>query len=98
MGTLHRVAENETPRRIASRYGVAPMAIWDHPRNRTLRQTRESDLLTAGDELWIPADSEPLLEWTGAPVPVRTGRSYLFSAAPRHTVTCELPRGLRSIQ
>jgi hypothetical protein len=39
---------------IAARYGVAWQDVWNHPRNATLRRTRDPSVLRAGDVVTIP--------------------------------------------
>lgn len=89
MGIMHTVTETETLRRIANSYGVPAASIWDNPKNSRLRESRLPEQLCAGDRIWIPREREPAIQWTGSPVPVRTGRCYMFAAPQLHAIVCQ---------
>ena len=60
MPTIHKVLQGEHLPGIALQYGFENFeTLWNHPRNDSLRQHRESPwALLPGDEIWIP-DLEP---------------------------------------
>ncbi len=62
--TTHTVAQGETLKRIALRYGVSARRIVEDADNETLFETRGPNVLFEGDELHIP-DEEPKTKTLG---------------------------------
>lgn len=55
----HVVRQGDYLSRVASRLGVAPEEIWDHPKNSALKDARMSgEILQPGDVLWVPTPAE----------------------------------------
>jgi hypothetical protein len=56
MPTMHTVAPGEYLMQIARKYGFTDQrTIWEHPRNTSLRQKRDSpNVLNPGDQVFIP--------------------------------------------
>lgn len=62
MSTRHTVVAGEHLSGIANRYGFRdPATIWDDPQNASLRSSRDSHVLSPGDELFIP-EKQPKVE------------------------------------
>jgi hypothetical protein len=79
MATLkqHIVKQGEYLAKIAIRYRCSPEDIWDHPKNKELREARgDGSILYPSDLLWVPAaDPEP----------------HRFVAGQKNTYSVKLP-------
>lgn len=52
---IHFVCQGEWLALIASRYGVSPNKVWEHPENAALRQRKRTpNILHPGDHIYIP--------------------------------------------
>src|SRR5689334_5834792 len=88
----HFVRQGEYLARIAHRVGVDAGAIWEHPRNETLRSQRtDREVLAPGDVLYVP---EP----TPTEQPISSGGQHRYRGrVPQVTVDVILQLGAEGL-
>ncbi|MFB3813534.1 MAG: peptidoglycan-binding protein [Terriglobales bacterium] len=55
LDTWHTVKQGEWLSKIAASYGLPWKLIWDHPKNASLKQRRDPNILFPGDQIFIPS-------------------------------------------